>query len=196
MSTYKYVSLLLFQDVWSNTRNKMYHTWPSSHMSSSSTSRSYVTISSHMTATTTFHPFTYDHLVQTTTHRSHVTPFKHDQPVHTTKAWFISSQSHNLGGRRGHPSLSSAALREFPNPIPSIPWCYLPISSSVFLLLSLSPAELSLPCQRILSFGHSIWVSFFIMVRRSSWTPIAFWILLRTSSFVTWSLWEMFRSLL
>ena len=44
---------------------------------------------------------------------------------------------------------------------PSIPWCYLPISSSVFLsflLLSLSLAELLSPCQRILRCGHTIWV--------------------------------------
>ena len=47
-------------------------------------------------------------------------------------------------------------------PFPSIPWCYLPISSSVFLsflLLSLSLAELSSPSQRILRCGHTIWVS-------------------------------------
>ena len=47
-------------------------------------------------------------------------------------------------------------------PFPSIPWCYLPISSSVFLsflLLSLSPAELSSPCPRILRCGYTIWVS-------------------------------------
>ena len=47
-------------------------------------------------------------------------------------------------------------------PFPSIPSCYLPISSSVFLsflLLSLSLAELSSPCQRILRCGHTIWVS-------------------------------------
>ena len=47
-------------------------------------------------------------------------------------------------------------------PFPSIPWCYLHIDSSVFLsflLLSLSPAELSSPCQRILRCGHTIWVS-------------------------------------
>ena len=46
-------------------------------------------------------------------------------------------------------------------PFPSIPWCYLHISSFVFLaflLLSLSPAELSLPCPRILRCGHTIWV--------------------------------------
>ena len=43
-------------------------------------------------------------------------------------------------------------------PFPSIPWYYLPISSSVFLsflLLSLSLAELSSPCQRILRCGHT-----------------------------------------
>ena len=47
-------------------------------------------------------------------------------------------------------------------PFLSILWCYLPISSSVFLsflLLSLSLAELSSPCQRILRCGHTIWVS-------------------------------------
>ena len=48
-------------------------------------------------------------------------------------------------------------------PFPSIPWCYmyLPISYSVFsfLLLTLSPAELSSPCQRILRCGSTIWVS-------------------------------------
>ena len=50
----------------------------------------------------------------------------------------------------------------FQTPFPSIPWCYLPISSSVFLsflLLSLSPVELSLPCLRIWRCGHTIWVS-------------------------------------
>ena len=47
-------------------------------------------------------------------------------------------------------------------PFPSIPWCYLPISSVFlsFLLLSLTPAELSSPCLRILSCGHTIWISF------------------------------------
>ena len=56
-------------------------------------------------------------------------------------------------------------------PYLSIPWCYLIISSSVFLsclFLSLSPAlsaaDLSSPCQRILRCGHTtlchtIWVS-------------------------------------
>ena len=47
-------------------------------------------------------------------------------------------------------------------PFPSILWCYLPISSSVFLsflLHLLALAELSSPCQRILRCGHTIWVS-------------------------------------
>ena len=89
--------------------------------------------------------------------------------IHDSWSNLISSQSLNLGGRRGttddaattpfHPSLSSGNLQ---TPFPSIPWCYLPISSSVFLsflLLSLSLAELSSPCQRILRCGHTIWVS-------------------------------------
>ena len=75
---------------------------------------------------------------------------------------------------------------------PSTPWYYLAISSSVFLsfvLLLLSHAELSSPCQRILRCGHTIWVSVSLpWLGSSSCTPIAFWILLRTSSFVTWSL--------
>ena len=56
-------------------------------------------------------------------------------------------------------SLPSGNLQ---TPFPSVPWCYLPISSSVFLsflLFSLSLAELSSPCQRILRCGHTIWVS-------------------------------------
>ena len=47
-------------------------------------------------------------------------------------------------------------------PLLSILLCYLLISSSVFLsflLLSLYPAELSLPCQRISRCGHTIWIS-------------------------------------
>ena len=84
----------------------------------------------------------------------------------------ISSQSLNLGGRRGTtddaatiPSILPCLplpSRNLQTPFPSFPWCYLPISSSVFLsflLLSLSLAELSSPCQRILRCGHTIWVS-------------------------------------
>ena len=50
----------------------------------------------------------------------------------------------------------------FQTPFPSNPWRFLPISSPVFLsflLLSLSLAELSSPCQKILRCGHTIWVS-------------------------------------
>ena len=81
----------------------------------------------------------------------------------------ISSHPLNLGGRRGttddvttipfHPSLSSAALRESPNPIPVHSFL---LSSHVFLsflLISLSPTELSSPFQRILRHGHTICVS-------------------------------------
>ena len=84
----------------------------------------------------------------------------------------LISQSLNLGGRRGstddvatipfHPSRSSAALRESPNSIPVHSLMLSSHPSSVFLsflLLSLSLAELPLPCQRILRCGHTIWVS-------------------------------------
>ena len=92
-------------------------------------------------------------------------------PFTTNRCCLIShltSQSLNLEGRRGtiddvatilfhpHPSLSSAALRESPN---TIPVHSLMLSSRLFLsfsLLSLSPAELSSPCQRILRCGHTI----------------------------------------
>ena len=99
----------------------------------------------------------------------------------------LSSQSLNLGGRRGttddvatipfHPSLSAAALV-----------LDVSISSSGFLslLFSLSPAELSSPCQRIVRCGHTICVSVSL-----SWLgdhPVAVWILWRTSSSVTKSL--------
>ena len=89
-----------------------------------------------------------------------------------SQAHLISSQSLNLGGRR----LSQMTLQQYfstlpclplpsgnlQTPLPSIPWCYLPISSSVFLsflLLSLSLAELSSSCPRIFRCGHIIWVS-------------------------------------
>ena len=112
----------------------------------------------------------------------------------------ISFQSLNLGGRRGttdnvatipfHPSLSSVALRKSPN---SIPVHSSMLSSHLFfclplLLLSLSPAEVSSPCQRILRCDHTSEFLFLYHGWRSSCTSIAFWILLRTSSFVTWSL--------
>ena len=83
----------------------------------------------------------------------------------------VISLSLNPGGHRGttddiatiHSILPCIPLPSgnLQTPLPSISWCYLPISSSVFLslLLSLSPAEFSLPCQRILRCGHTIWVS-------------------------------------
>ena len=71
-------------------------------------------------------------------------------------------------------------------PFPFIPWCYLPISFSVFLsflLLSLSPAELSSTCP-ILKCGHTIcvvvslpWLGDHLHSNCNS-----------NSSFVTWSL--------
>ena len=114
---------------------------------------------------------------------------------------FISSQSLNLGGRRGttddvatipfHPSLSSAALRESPNPIPVHS---LMLSSHLFFCLPLLLAPFTVPCRIVFAMPEDLemWpyhlsFRFFTMVRRSSCTPIAFWILLRTSSFVTWS---------
>ena len=111
---------------------------------------------------------------------------------------FISfSQSLNLGGRRGttddvatilfHPSLSSAALRESPNPIPvhSLMLC-----SHLFFCLPLLLAPFTVPCRIVFAMPEDLemWpyhlnFRFFTMVRRSSCTPVAFWILLRTSSF-------------
>ena len=112
----------------------------------------------------------------------------------------ISSQSLNLGGRRGttddvattpfHPSLSSATLRESPNPIPVHS---LMLSSHLFRLLLLF-APFTVPCRIVFAMPEDLEMlpyhlsfRFYTMVRRSSCTPIAFWILLRTS-FVTWSL--------
>ena len=82
--------------------------------------------------------------------------------VQNSRAWKrnqLSSQSINLGGRRGitddvatipfHPSLSSAALKESPDPIP---FHSLMLSSHLFFCLPLLlapftvPAELSSPC--------------------------------------------------
>ena len=113
----------------------------------------------------------------------------------------ISSQSLNLGGRRGttddvatipfHPSLSSAALRESPNPITVHS---LMLSSHLFYL-PLLLAPFTVPCRIVFAMPEDLemWpyhlsFRFFTMIRRSSCIPIAFWILLQTSSFVTWSL--------
>ena len=109
----------------------------------------------------------------------------------------ISSQSLNLGGRRGttdevatipfHHSLSSAALRESPNPIPIHS---LMLSFHLFFCLPLLLASFTVPCRTVFAMPEDLemWpyylsFRFFTMVRRSSCIPIAFWILLRTSSF-------------
>ena len=68
-------------------------------------------------------------------------------------------------------------------PFLSTLWCYLVISSSVFLsflLLSLSPAEPSSP-EDLAMLPYHLSFRFFNIVR-SSCTPTAFWILLRTFS--------------
>ena len=103
-----------------------------------------------------------------------------------------SSQSLNLGGHRGttddvatipfHPSLSSAALRESPNPILAHS---LMLSSHLFFCLPLLLAPFTVPCRIVFAMPEDLemWpyhlsFHFFTMVRRSSSTPIAFWILL------------------
>ena len=91
-----------------------------------------------------------------------------------------------------HPSLSSAALRESPNPI-SIH--SLMLSSHLFSCLPLLLAPFSVPCRTVFAMPEDLemWpyhlsFRFFTMVRRSSCIRIAFWIVLQTSSFITWSL--------
>ena len=88
----------------------------------------------------------------------------------------ISSQSLNLGGRRGttipfHPSLSSAALRESPNPIP---FHSLMLSSHLFFCLPLLLAPFTVPCRIVFAmpedlemWPHHLSFRFFTMVRRS-----------------------------
>ena len=105
----------------------------------------------------------------------------------------ISYQSLNLGGRRGttddvatipfHPSLSSAALRESPNPIPVHS---LMLSSHLFFCPPRLLAPFTVSCRIVFAMPEDLemWpyhlsFRFFTMVRRSSCTPIAFWILLR-----------------
>ena len=114
------------------------------------------------------------------------------QPDLSVRILLISSQSLNLGGRRGttddvatipfHPSLSSAALRESPNPIPVHS---LMLSSHLFFCLPLLLAPFTVPCRIVFAMPEELemWpyhlsFRFFTMVRRSSCTPIAFWILL------------------
>ena len=106
----------------------------------------------------------------------------------------ISSQSLNHRGRRGttddvatipfQHSLSSAALRESPNPIPVHSLMF---SSHLFFCLPLLLAPFTVPCRIVFAMPEDLemWpyhlsFRFFTMVRRSSCVPIAFWILLRT----------------
>ena len=108
------------------------------------------------------------------------------------------SQSLNLGGPRGttddvatipfHHSLSSAALRESPNPIPVHS---LMLSSHLFFCLPLLLAPFTVPCRIVFDMPEDLemWpyhlsFPFLTMVRRSSCTPVALWILLL---FITWS---------
>ena len=119
----------------------------------------------------------------------------------TDRLEFISSQSLNRGGSRdttddvatihSHPSLSSAALRESPNPISGHS---LMLSSYLFFFFPLLLAHFTVPCRTVFAMPEDLemWpyhlnFRFFIMDRRSSYSPIAFWILLWTSSCVTWS---------
>ena len=98
----------------------------------------------------------------------------------------ISSQSLNLGGRPGttddiapfHPSLSSTALRESPNPIPIHS---LMLSSHLFFCLPLLLAPFTVPCRIVFAmpvdlemWPYHLSFHFFTIVRRSSCTPIAF----------------------
>ena len=104
-----------------------------------------------------------------------------------TTIHLISSQSLNLEGRRGttddvatipfHPSLSSAALRESPNPIPVHS---LMLSSHLFFCLPLLLAPFTVPGTIVFAMPEDLkmWPyhlssRFFTMVRRSSCTPIS-----------------------
>ena len=103
-------------------------------------------------------------------------------------------KSINLGGRRGttddvatipfHPSLSSAALRESPNPIPVHSSM---LSSHLFFCLPLPLTPFTVPCRIVFimpedleMWPYHLCFRFFTIVRRSSCTPVAFWILWRT----------------
>ena len=90
----------------------------------------------------------------------------------------ISSQSLSLGGRRGtnvatipfHPSMSSAALRESPNPIHVHS---LTLSSNLFFCLPLLLTPFIVPCRIAMPEDLEMWpyhlsFHFFTMVRRSS----------------------------
>ena len=121
---------------------------------------------------------------------------RHSNDIATVPVSFcniiISSQFPNLGGHQAttddvatipfHPSLSSAVLRESPNPIPIHS---LMLSSYLFFCLPLLLAPFTVPCRTVFAMPEDLemWLyhlsfHFFTMVRRSSCTPFAFWILL------------------
>ena len=94
-------------------------------------------------------------------------------------------------GCRNWESPSSSSRR---TPGLSIPWCCLPISSSVCLVffpLSLCLARCFWPDLTNGRWPYHCSLGLFTMVRRSSCGLIACWILAQTSSSVTWSLYEM-----
>ena len=81
---------------------------------------------------------------------------------HTHVLYTISSQSLNLGGRRGttdvvtipfHPSLSSAALRESPNPISVHS---LMLSSHLFFYLPFLLAPFTVPCRTVFAMPEDL----------------------------------------
>ena len=102
----------------------------------------------------------------------HVSPPRVIALLCNSITYLISSQSLNLGGRRGttddvatipfHPSLSSAALRESPNPIPVQS---LTLSSHLFFCLPLLLAPFTVPCRIVFAMPEDlemwpyIWVS-------------------------------------
>ena len=66
------------------------------------TPSSYMTTRFNIITTITSHPFTCDHLVHTNKPWSNMTPFKHDQPVHTTTAWFTCVHPFCMRPSRSH----------------------------------------------------------------------------------------------
>ena len=83
--------------------------------------------------------------------------------LHSWYPHLISSQSLNLGSRQGttddvatipfHPSLSSAALRESPNPIPIHS---LMLSSHLFFGLPLLLAPFTVPCRIVFAMPEDL----------------------------------------
>ena len=108
-------------------------------------------------------------------------------PLIAIDLFSLISQSLNLGGRRGstddvatipfHPSLSSAALRESPNPIPVHS---LMLSSYLFFCLPLLLAPFTVLCRIVFAMPEALemWqyhlsFRFFTLVRRSPSTPVS-----------------------